>query len=30
MTAYIAQRVGEDLPFSEIGYLTIFAVGLCS
>ncbi|HII56531.1 MAG TPA: phosphate ABC transporter permease subunit PstC [Candidatus Poseidoniaceae archaeon] len=28
MTAYIAQRVGGDLPFGEIGYLTIFAVGL--
>ena len=27
MTAYIAQRVGGDLPFGEIGYLTIFAVG---
>ena len=23
MTAYIAQRVGGDLPFGEIGYLTI-------
>lgn len=28
MTAYIAQRVGGDLPFGEIGYYTIFAVGL--
>ena len=28
MTAYIAQRVGGDLPYGEIGYLTIFAVGL--
>lgn len=28
MTAYIAQRVGGDLPFGEIGYMTIFAVGL--
>ena len=28
MTAYIAQRVGGDLPFGEIGYYTIFAVGM--
>ena len=29
MTAYIAQRAGGDLPFGEIGYLTIFAGSTC-
>jgi len=28
MTAYIAQKVSGDLSYGDIGYLTIFAVGL--